>query len=167
MGLGKENKDGLKLYRRRFIPEETVFLKHDVIIERTDEIIVTKWHTIKPRADFSFGCSVYYLKKGWKISKFYDVSKKFLYYYCDIIESEFFIAENKIVFSDLLADVVIFEDGRIKVLDLGEIPDAFDSGLINGDMAKAALRRLDALLTCIYNGELNYLCRPMDGVFER
>ncbi len=166
MELGKADVDSVKLYRRRFIPEETVFLKKDIIVKFSDEIIVTKWSAIKPRPDFSYGCSVYYPGKGWKISKFYDEKMNFIYYYCDIINTEYFRQENEVIFSDLLVDVVVFPDGSIRVLDLDEIPEALDLGLIDVETAKSALRKLHELLAIIYNGEIDCLCRPLNGIFE-
>ena len=43
------------LYRKRFIPMETVLLKDDSIVFQDENVIVTKWHTIKPREDFEKG----------------------------------------------------------------------------------------------------------------
>ena len=36
------------LYRKRLIPEECVLLKDDVILYMDDNVIVTKWVTLKP-----------------------------------------------------------------------------------------------------------------------
>ena len=58
----------LKIYRKRIIPQEIVLLKDDVIVKADDDIIVTKWNTLKPKTGFSHGCSCYYLKKGVKVS---------------------------------------------------------------------------------------------------
>ena len=44
--------DEIKLYRRRFIPEETVFLKDDIIEKADGDIIITRWKTLKPRKEF-------------------------------------------------------------------------------------------------------------------
>ena len=35
----------LKIYRKRMIPDECILLKDDIILEKTDDIIVTKWNT--------------------------------------------------------------------------------------------------------------------------
>ena len=45
------------LYRKRLIPDECVLLKDDVILYRDDQMIVTGWHTLKPRKDLHHGCS--------------------------------------------------------------------------------------------------------------
>lgn len=42
----------LKIYRKRMIPDECILLKDDIILEKTDDIIVTKWNTLKPRRVF-------------------------------------------------------------------------------------------------------------------
>ena len=60
----------IQLFRKRLIPEEIVELKDDKIIKRNQNIIITKWKTLKPRTDFSHGISCYFLDKGIKVSKF-------------------------------------------------------------------------------------------------
>ncbi len=146
-----EDLENLKLYRRRFIPKETVFLKDDKILFLSDEIMVTKWQALKPRSDFSKGYSYYYLKRGYKVSKFIDDNDNLICYYCDIIDVIFNKEENSYIFADLLADVIIYTDGSVKVVDLDEIADALDEGLISQDMAKRCLRNLNSLLYIIYN----------------
>ena len=79
--------DNIKLYRRRYIPDETVFLKDDEIIYADNDRIVTKWKALKPRSDFAGGMSVCYLKEGYKVSRMTDISGKAVFYYCDIVET--------------------------------------------------------------------------------
>ena len=139
-----------KIYRRRFIPDETIFLKDDVIIYADEQTIVTKWEVLKPRSGFAKGVSCYYLQEGYKVSKFVDKCGDLVYYYCDIIDTSFDENEKKYIFSDLLADVIVYKDGRVKVVDLGEIAEALENNLISMDIAKKALMRLDKLLMVIY-----------------
>ena len=40
------------LYRKRFIPMETILLKDDNIVFQNEDVIVTKWNALKPREDF-------------------------------------------------------------------------------------------------------------------
>ncbi len=154
--------ENAKIYRRRFIPNEKILLKDDEVIYIDDSIIVTKWKALRPRRDFDHGCSCYYLNKGIKISKFYTVSGKLLYYYCDIIETLRNEEENAYVFNDLLADVVIYEDGFVKVLDIGEIAHAMDKRLITIQQAKKSLATLDELLNIVYSGRLKQLTCVFD-----
>ncbi len=147
----------LKLFRKRFIPYETVYLKDDEILYCEDNIIVTKWNTIKPRNDISRGLSCYFIDKGFKVSKMYNSKDEVVYWYCDIIETEQHLEENAYVFNDLLIDVIIYENGSIKVVDLGEVADALDDNLINIETAKSALRYLDNLLEIIYSGNFSTL----------
>lgn len=149
----------IKLYRKRFIPEETVFLKDDKILYSDENVIVTKWNVLKPRNDFEKGYSCYFLKKGFKISKFIDKDGKLFYYYCDIIETEYVNEENTFIFMDLLADIIVYENGFVKVVDIGEITDALNKHLIDIELAKSALKRLDELLTIIYAGDLKKLIK--------
>ncbi|MBQ7757461.1 MAG: DUF402 domain-containing protein [Eubacterium sp.] len=151
-----------KLYRKRFMPNEVVYLKDDIIVYQDENVMVTKWDVLHPKAKFSHGVSCYYMDKGWKISKFLNKNDELVYYYCDIIDTTFHAEENFYVFTDLLADVIIYEDGSVKVVDLGEIADALEEGIITDREVKLALRRLDALLEVIYSGGLPEMIRFME-----
>jgi len=144
----------LKLYRRRFIPNETIELKNDQIIRADDSIIVTKWKTINPKPDFSHGLSVYVLDCGWKISRFLNDSGQCVYTYCDIIDAVYKKEENSILVTDLLVDIIVYNDGFVKVADLGEVAEALEAGIIDAALAAKALRRADGLLTVIQEGRL-------------
>jgi predicted RNA-binding protein associated with RNAse of E/G family len=146
-----------KLYRRRFIPDELIELKNDEILRVDDEIILTRWNVLKPRNDFTHGESVFFLKRGWKISRFYDANDNCVYIYCDIIEIVRDECKNAILFNDLLVDVIVYENGMVKVLDLGEMADAIAQKLISSELAVMALRRLEDLLQLIYAGRLTKL----------
>ena len=132
------------LYRKRFIPEEVVPLKDDEILFADETKIITKWKTLKPRPDFAWGISCYDLQNSYKISRFLDHNNHLVYYYCDIIEWE--KTEDGYLFSDLLADVIIYPNGVVRVVDLAEIADALDEKNITEAQAKKALRILDGLL---------------------
>ena len=145
------------LYRRRFIPNELVHLKDDVILVMKDDLIITKWFTLHPRKDISRGVSAYYLDKGFKISKVYNVDNKVVYWYCDIIQCKKDNSKNTIIIEDLLIDVLLYEDGTLRIIDLNELCDASDQGLITQAETSYALRTLDALLNIIYQGNFNTL----------
>ena len=113
----------IHLYRRRYMPDETVELKDDLILYRDDNILVTKWNILKPRKDIDHGISVYYMKDGFKISKVFDANDKLVYWYCDIIETEYRPEENTYIFHDLLIDVLIYPDKHVEVVDLDEFAD--------------------------------------------
>lgn len=141
--------DSLKIYRKRLIPAECILLKDDIIVEANKECIITKWHTLHPKATFSHGSSCYFLKEGLKVSKFYRSDNTLLYWYCDIVDYDFNIEENSLTVTDLLADVIIYPDGRVKVMDLDELAEALDRGLISGELMSKCLRRLHNLLSLI------------------
>lgn len=143
-----------KIYRKRYIPDEIIYLKDDEIIFIDDKRVVTKWNVIHPRHDFSKGISCYFIDEGYKISKFMNDEGELVYYYCDIIDTVYDKEQNTYTFSDLLADVIIYPDGKIKVVDIEEIADALDMGIIDCDMAKKALRRLGKLLDIVYSGKV-------------
>lgn len=145
------------LYRKRLIPNECVKLKDDTIISMDEERIVTTWKTLKPRKDFDHGTSVYFLKEGFKVSKFCKEDGSLHYWYCDIVDHEVNEKTNEITFIDLLADVIIYPNGKVKVVDIGELADAVDQKLITTEQLKSSLRKLDKLLEIIYAGNFGEL----------
>ena len=154
----------IKLYRRRFIPNELKLLTDDKILHIDDNLIITSWSTLKPRSDFSSGISAYYRKEGFKISRHYGADGTFTRWYCDIVtESQ---SGNEITFSDLLIDVVIFPDGTVRVVDLDEAADALEQKLITSDMLMQALRSTDKLLSYIHQGKFSELTECMAGYIK-
>lgn len=163
------------LFRKRFIPDELTWLKDDEILFIDDERIVTRWKSLKPRNDFSGGCSTYYRKKGLKISRIFDRDGKFLHWYCDIVieqgkealsvnpgtmlknGAEAYIRslpetkDNVIVFTDLLVDIIINRNGLIEVADLNEVADMLEKGTITRDEACFALRTAHEYLHKLYS----------------
>jgi len=148
----------MKIYRRRFIPDENIWLKDDAVLRADETMIVTEWRALKKRGDFAGGRSCYYLNEGVKVSSIRNEAGEHLFYYCDVFELE--RHGEDYVFNDLLVDVTVRE-GAARVLDLGEIADALDAGLITPDMAKKALRITDKLLGIIYDGRFGELTRPL------
>lgn len=142
----------MKLYRKRLIPEETVELKDDVIVCQDGERIVTKWQVIRPREDFSHGVSCYLLKEGFKVSRFLRQDGSQKCWYCDIIKYEETAGGDGYIFTDLLADVMIDEDGKVQVVDLDELAEAYERELITKEELCSALRQLNGLLGKIYDG---------------
>lgn len=145
------------LYRRRIIPDECIHLKDDVILECSSECIITSWNAIRPRKDLHHGFSCYFLKQGFKVSKFFHEDGSLLYWYCDIVDFDYQTKDNKLIVTDLLADVIIYPDGFVKVVDLDELVTALDSCTISLDTLKSSLCRLDRLLQIIYNGNFHAL----------
>ncbi len=139
----------LKLYRKRIIPAECFLLEDDVIVEQTEDRIITKWNTIRPKADFDHGTSCYFLQDGVKISKFYRSDGELLYWYCDIVQYDFSEDGSSLTVTDLLADVIIYPSGRFKVVDLDELADAKEQGLITDEQLINCLRQLNDLLSII------------------
>jgi len=141
------------IYRKRYIPDETVDISGDELIHRSDELLITRWNAIKPRADFARGISFTFLKDGFKISRYYDHDGKFLYWYCDIIEVQYNQEEDSYTLVDLLLDVKVMADGTLQVLDAGELAEALEENLINLDQACQGLKTMDQLLNLVYAGE--------------
>ena len=145
--------DKTTILRRRYIPDEIVDISSDKIQYRDEKLLVTKWNAIKPRADIACGISYALLKEGIKISRFYNLKDEFIYWYCDIIDVEYYPKEDKYIFNDLLVDVKMYPDGAVEVLDIDELAEALQRGLITQEQACRSLRNLDKLLKMIYNGQ--------------
>lgn len=137
----------MKIYRKRYIPSEIVDISSDEIVYQDKNMIVTKWIPIKPRTDISRGMSYTMLDKGWKISKFYDHDDKLLYWYCDIIE--YTLENDELTLIDLLADVIIHENGTYEVVDIEELDEALGQGLITEKQKEDALQKVSALTKII------------------
>ncbi len=150
------------LYRRRLIPEECVLLKDDRLLYRDDRLIVTAWNTLKPRSDIHHGCSCYYLDKNIKVSRFYGEDGSLLYWYCDIVEYDYDEKTDAYVVTDLLADVIIYPDGFVKVVDIDELATAKEAGLLSDEGLKTALLALNKLLQTIYDGGFETLQEPLE-----
>jgi len=154
------------LYRRRYIPNEKVCLKNDTILYYDEEILLTEWRTIRPRADFDHGVSCCFLKNGVKISKFFK-GDHLVYHYIDIIETHISHDPHEIILNDLLIDVIVENDGTVKVTDLDQIPCAFEQGLITSEQAMSAMRTTAWLLDIIYKGGFDELLKAFDITDKR
>lgn len=150
------------LYRRRLIPEECVLLKDDRLLYRDDSLIVTAWNTLKPRKDIHHGRSCYYLHENMKVSRFYKEDGSLLYWYCDIVKYDYDETTDTYVVTDLLADVIIYPDGFVKVVDIDELATAKEAGLLDDEGLKTALLSLNKLLQTIYAGGFEELQEPLE-----
>ncbi len=147
----------IQIFRKRFIPEETILLKDDVIVQADDEHIITTWNTLNPKTTFSHGCSCYFLNEGIKVSKLYRHDGSLLYWYCDIVSFDWGEGHTVLTVTDLLADVIVYPDGHVKVLDLDELAEALESGLITAGQLTRSLKQLHNLLTLIYRDKFERL----------
>ncbi|MBP3543957.1 MAG: DUF402 domain-containing protein [Lachnospiraceae bacterium] len=152
----------VKLYRKRLIPNECIELKDDEIVRLDENIIVTRWKSLKPRADFAGGISCYFLKKGIKVSKMFCHDGTLYHWYCDMIKTEYFPETETYIFTDLLADVVIKPDGKVRVLDLDELAMAVEQGLITEVELRMSLMQLNDLLELIYSEEFDVLKQAIE-----
>ncbi len=140
-----------QLYRKRIIPEECVPLVDDIILYMDEDIIITKWNTLHPKKNLHHGYSCYFLKEGYKISKFLREDDSLLYWYCDIIKTDYDSTTNTYVFTDLLADVIMFPDGFVKVVDIDEIAQSLKEKKLPSEDVITLLENLDKLLKIVYS----------------
>ena len=141
----------MKIYRKRYIPNEIVDISNDKVLFLTKRLMITEWLPINPRDDIAYGKSYTFFEKGWKISKFYDANKELLYWYCDIIDYK--IENDEYILIDLLVDVKIYANGDCEVLDLDELDEALEMGLISEKQKEEALKKLNELLEIIKSGK--------------
>ena len=140
------------LYRKRIIPNECVKLKDDIILHMDEDVLLTKWQTLKPRSDFHHGYSLYMFKEGIKISKFLCEDDSLYYWYCDIVEFDEDKEAGALTVTDLLVDITIDEQDRMDVLDVDELSDAYEQGLITDEQFHTSVKRLGDLLNTIHDG---------------
>ena len=152
------------LYRKRIIPDECVLLKDDIIISCDEDRIVTKWNALHPKKDLHHGASCYFLKEGFKVSKFCKEDDSLMYWYCDIVDFHYEKMTNELIVTDLLADVIIYPDGFVKVVDIDEMVEALESRSISLDTLKTSLVNLDRLLGIIYSKNFDSLTKYINEV---
>ena len=154
--------EDIRLYRRRFIPDEKIFLKDDDIILIDNEKVVTKWQVLTKRHDFTHGASCYYIKEGFKVSKFLDDKDNIVCWYCDIIET--LVDDNTYTFNDLLIDVIIKPDGFVKVVDLDEIATALKDNILTKQQIITAMETAERLLSVIYSGNFAKYAKAIENI---
>ena len=155
-----------RLFRRRFIPDENIELKDDMILALEPNLIITSWNVLKPRRDISRGVSAYFIDKGIKVSKVFDNAGQMVYWYCDIIVTHYDEKENTYTFNDLLIDVVVYPDGQVEVLDMDEFADAMEQGILSVGTIAHAMRATDDLLHTIYAGEFEKYTHYIDDMLK-
>jgi uncharacterized protein len=152
------------LYRRRFIPDELIHLKDDIILTMEPNLIITQWNTLHPRKDIARGISAFYLDQGFKVSKVYNKQGEVVYWYCDIIQYKKDETKNTVIIEDLLIDLILYEDGKMRIMDLNELADALDRSLITQSETTYALRTVNSLLQIIYKGQFHTLQEPINRI---
>ena len=155
-----------RLFRRRFIPDENIELKDDMILALEPNLIITSWNVLKPRRDISRGVSAYFIDNGIKVSKVFDNAGQMVYWYCDIIETHYDEKENIYTFNDLLIDVIVYPDGQVEVLDMDEFADAMEQGILSVGTIAHAMRATDDLLHTIYAGEFEKYTHYIDDMLK-
>lgn len=147
----------VRLFRRRFLPDELTELKDDTILSMSEDVIITRWNVLKPRKDISHGVSAYFIKLGIKVSKIYDADQNLVYWYCDIIDTKIDTEQNTYTFNDLLIDVLVYPDGHVEVVDMDEFADMIEQNVLNQNTSILTLRQTNNLLHLIYSGKFSQL----------
>lgn len=152
----------IRLFRKRFLPDEITELKDDTILSQSEDILITKWDVLKPRTDIAYGISAYFIELGVKVSKIYNSDNQLVYWYCDIVEPKIDVETNTYIFTDLLIDVLIYPDGHVEVVDMDEFADMIEQNVLPRNSSINALRQTDNLLRLIYSGNFSKLTHYID-----
>lgn len=139
------------LYRKRLIPDECILLKDDIIREVTDDYILTRWNTLRPKKILHHGESCYYLNKGVKVSRFYTAEDILICWYCDIVSYEWNDDKSSLITTDLLLDILVYPDKSFKILDMDELAQAHKEKLISDDLLQQSLFTANRVLNDIYD----------------
>ncbi|WP_026506920.1 DUF402 domain-containing protein [Butyrivibrio sp. MC2013] len=150
------------LYRKRLIPSECIALKDDRILCCNDDHIITSWKAFSSKSYLSKGYSCYYLHEGIKLSKFLKEDGSFSRWYFDIVSYEWSASKDSLTVVDLLADVIIFPDNSMRVMDLDELAKAIEDDLISKKQTIHCLVCLDSLLRMLRKKGINVLARPIE-----
>lgn len=145
----------IQIYRKRFIPDEMIHLKDDQVLSCDADLLVTKWDTLKPRCDIAGGISAYFISKNIKVSKIHDCNQQLVYWYCDIINTIYDPTTYTYIFEDLLIDIIVYENGLVKVVDLDEVAEILDKQSLNTHLLATALRTTNSLLQDIYQDKFD------------
>jgi predicted RNA-binding protein associated with RNAse of E/G family len=86
--------------------------------------------------------------KWFDVGKFYDSSKKWLGYYCDIIKpvKRMMCGSKTTILTDLFLDIWITSDGSVYVLDQDELENAIQQGFVSKSLAAKAHSQVELLL---------------------
>ena len=152
------------LYRKRLIPNECILLKDDIIREVTDDHILTRWNTLKPKKILHHGESCYYLNKGVKVSRFYTADNFLICWYCDVVSYEWNEDRSSLITTDLLLDILVYPDKSFKILDMDELAQAHAEGLLSDELMRCSLFTANRLLNDIYDDTFHDI---YTSVFEK
>ena len=158
--------DRLTLYRKRLIPEECILLKDDIILSSDQNRIITSWQALHPKKDLHHGYSMYLLQEGIKVSKFMKQDGSLIFWYCDIVTYEYDAPTNTLTSVDLLADVIVYPDGFVKVVDLDELVQALQEGKITNEQLSDSLLKLNRLLSLVYAGQCRTLTEQIEALLN-
>lgn len=146
----------IKLYRKRYFPDEEVDISGDEILYLDDDLLVTKWQPINYRNDIGSGISFWYFNKNIKVSKLYDKELKFKSYYIDMCRYEI-EKDVKYKIVDLLADVVVNPDMTYKVLDFDELTEYLEKEAITPKEFMQSIKAFTKVITDINDGVFPYV----------
>lgn len=97
-----------------------------------------------------------YKDRWYDVGKFYDRSRNWIGYYCDIIKPVDKLLDNPsrtVTLTDLYLDLWIWPDGRLVVLDEEELERGLEQHCISSSLAKRARTEIASLIRRAQSGK--------------
>lgn len=119
------------LLKHKLVPQGTVDITNDKILFFDGNFLVTQWKPENSNMNISSAISLVSIKDGYQISKKFDSNNKFVYWYCDIVKTKWTKETSCLEITDLIIDLVVFPNYQVNCIDLDELTDAKEKGLIS------------------------------------
>jgi predicted RNA-binding protein associated with RNAse of E/G family len=121
-------------------------------------IVISEPRTVtgKTVADNGYLAIWFIYKQRWyDIGKFYDRTRKWVGYYCDILKPVSRLMRGQCrttTLTDLFLDLWMFPNGKYSILDENELADALAKNLISRTLAQQARRQMSSLIGLVQTG---------------
>lgn len=157
-----------KRYKMKLTSNKLEDISDDKVLFQNDEIMVTDFSPKSSSMGTSRVLSFCLFKNNWQISANFDQEGHFRYWYCDIVDYSVNRENNSLTITDLAADVAVFPDNYVSVMDLDELGELIDTESISKEMSVKALKSAQALLKLVYDGQFppKVVINHMPGEFK-
>lgn len=120
-----------KLLKHKLVPPSSEDISGDEVLYFDLDFLVTRWKPAKSNMNIGAAVSLLCVKSGVQISKKYNREGKFVYYYCDMVKTHWDPETETFEVTDLIADLIVFPDSELRLIDLEEFQEAYQSKVID------------------------------------
>ncbi len=142
----------MKIFKQKFIPEKIYDISDDEVIFFNNEFMITSWEATNSEMGVKKALSLTSFSNGYQISKKFNKENEFMYWYCDIVKAWHDREKNEIWIQDLIADVILFPDKALQVIDLPELVEARKNGLITEVLFQECHKSILSLVSSVIHG---------------